>query len=239
MPHALLSSTLNIFFPPRCLSCDAGISAPGALCPECWGKVHFITDPCCISCGAPFEYDLGAGARCEDCLRNAPPFSRARAVMRYDDSCSALIKKLKYQDETRLSRAFTPWLLAAGRELLPDADAIIPVPLYYWRFVHRRYNQAALLAQGMARQSALSFWPDGLIRVRATAQQTGLSKSARTKNVKDAFCLNPRYLADVTNKTLVLVDDVYTTGATLSACAETLLSAGAARVFALTLARRV
>jgi len=190
-------------------------------------------------CGMPFDFALEAGNLCAACLRARPPFSRARAAMRYDEHSSRLIFRLKYQDDTRLAAVFAPWLAGAGRELLQSADALVPVPLHYWRFLGRRYNQAALLARALSRHTGLPLLPDALERVRATAQQTGLSARQRAKNVRGAFRAHPRRAHHIQGKSLVLLDDVFTTGATLRACTRALLAAGAAGVSVLTLAKRV
>lgn len=159
--------------------------------------------------------------------------------MEYNDFSRRLIIELKYQDETRLAAVFGPWLAAAGRELTETADLIVPVPLHYWRFVKRRYNQAALLAKALARHSSCAAMPDALIRVRGTSPQTGLRNRERERNVRGAFRVHPRHADSIRGKTVVLVDDVYTTGATLRACAKALLLSGAASVRAVTLARRL
>lgn len=234
MPAAAL---LNLLFPPQCLSCDALVGAHGTLCMDCWRGVHFIAPPCCACCGLPFEFDIGEGAMCGECLREAPPFARARAALRYDDHSRALITKFKYADQTLLAPIYGKWLASAGRELIAASDVIVPVPLYYWRFVGRRYNQAALIAQALARHSSLPVLPDALLRTRHTQPQAGLTRAQRLDNVKGAFEANPRRAGDIHGKGVLLIDDVMTTGATIRQCARALTAAGAASVNVLTLAR--
>ncbi len=235
----MLATALNLLFPPQCLSCREQVSTHGTLCTNCWNAISFISAPFCERCGLPFEFGLGDGAHCAECLRVQPPFARARAVFRYDEASSALIKKLKYNDETLLAATFCPWLLQAGRELIAVCDTVVPVPLYYWRYVRRRYNQASLLAGVVAKTAELAFLPDALLRTRSTAPQTGLTRKERAENIEGAFSINPRLKERIKNRRILLVDDVFTTGVTLSACAEVLLEAGAGQVCALTLARRV
>ncbi len=233
MPNPLL----NLLFPPQCPICDTLVSDHGALCLACWQQVHFITEPFCACCGLPFEYSLGENALCGECLRERPPFSRARACVRYDEHSKRLVLSLKYHDQAYLARIFGSWLAKAGGELIRASDIIIPVPLHYWRFVSRRYNQSALLAQALAKTCGLPHLPDGLLRTRKTLSQTGLSRAQRENNVRGAFAANPKHLATLKGKSVLLMDDVFTTGATIEACTKALLKAGASSVNVLTLAR--
>lgn len=237
MPY--FSRFLNLFFPAQCLACDGRVLEHGTLCPACWQAMTFLSAPQCARCGLPFEYALGPEACCGECLREMPPFATARAVLRYDDASRALILKLKFQDNTTLAPYLGAWLARAGAEALPRTELIVPVPLHYWRFVKRRYNQAALLARALSRHNGAPVLPDALKRIRATAPQTGLSAKERIKNVRGAFLVHPRRAERISGKNILLIDDVYTTGATLRACTKALLKAGAREVNVLTLARRV
>lgn len=235
MPNTLL----NLLFPPQCLGCDTLVPTHGTLCLECWKGVHFITEPFCACCGLPFEYTLGDGALCGECLQKRPPYSRARAAFRYDDASKSLVLKLKYHDQTYLAPLFAGWLAKAGADLIAVSDAIVPVPLHYWRFVSRRYNQSALLAAALSKTTGLPWLPDTLKRTRATAQQTGLTRRQREDNIRGAFDVPIKRRAPIQHKSVLLIDDVFTTGATLEACTKTLLGAGASNVNVLTLARTI
>jgi ComF family protein len=232
-------SLVDFFFPPQCLSCNSVVPAQGALCLPCWQLVQFITDPYCQCCGQPFDFAIGDQALCGACLRERPLFSRARAVFRYDEHSRALVTKLKYADQTQLASIYGAWLSRFGKELVAASEVIVPVPLHYWRFIGRRYNQSALLAHGLHKKSGLPFIPDGLKRIRATEPQPGLTHRQRHDNVKGAFSAHPKRTAALKGRSVLLVDDVMTTGATLSECAKALLKAGAAQVNVLTLARKV
>jgi len=234
----LLNRLLNLVFPPQCLHCDALVPQNGTLCLPCWQQVQFISDPLCECCGLPFEF-AEAGSMCADCLHTRPPFAHARTALRYDDHSSALITRLKYADQTQLAAVYGPWLAKAGKELIARSDAIVPVPLHYFRFVKRRYNQSALLAQSLAKHTALPVLPDILTRTRPTKPQTGLTRKQREDNVKGAFSANPKHTHHIKGKNILLVDDVFTTGSTLQACTKALLKAGAMQVNVLTLARTV
>ncbi|WP_142848265.1 ComF family protein [Telmatospirillum sp. J64-1] len=228
---------LDMVLPPQCLACNAIVDQPGALCPACWSKVHFLAPPFCACCGQPFDLDPGPGALCGACLAAPPPFGRARAAFRYDDHSKALVLRFKHGDRTDAAPAYARWMVRAGADILAEADLLVPVPLHRWRLFARRYNQAALLALAVGRLTGVAVAPDALRRLRRTPSQGRLSRQGRARNVKGAFAVTPAQAAKVEGKRVVLVDDVLTSGATLGECAGTLLRAGAASVDALTLAR--
>ena len=234
MPNALL----NLLFPPQCLKCNQAVSAHGTLCLECWKGVRFITDPFCGCCGHPFEYDQGKEALCGNCIQERPSFWRARSAFHYDEHSRALVTKLKYSDQAHLSAVYGKWLANCGHELIAASDIIVPVPLHYWRFVGRRYNQSALLAYSLQKHCDLTVLPNVLKRTRATKPQPGLTRRQRKANVKGAFMVNAKSRELIHNKNILLIDDVMTTSATIGECAKTLLKAGAAQVNVLTLARK-
>jgi len=233
----MLARTLDFIFPPQCLTCEALVPAHGTLCLTCWQGVKFIDEPMCYCCGQPFEYTIGERALCGECIKELPPFARARSVFVYDEHSRALVTKLKFSDQLYLATVFGPWLAKIGAEMIGMSNLIVPVPLHYWRFVGRRYNQAALLAEALSKKTHLPVLPDALIRKKHTPPQTGLSRRQREDNVKGAFAINPRHKDTVKGKHILLIDDVLTTGATLSACARSLIKAGAMQVNVLTLAR--
>lgn len=228
---------LDALLPPRCLSCGASVDRQGGLCAACWTGLTFVAPPFCACCGLPFEYEAQAGVLCGACLAEPPPFARARAVLVYDDGSRPLVLSFKHGDRIHAAGAYAAWLARAGRELLEDSDLLVPVPLHRLRLFRRRYNQAALLTQALAKQTGVATIPDALVRQRATPTQGGLGRSERHRNVKGAFRL--RGGLSVAGRRVTLVDDVLTTGATLAECARVLTKAGAARVDVLTLARVV
>lgn len=235
----MLARALNLVFPPQCLSCDALVTEHGTLCLECWHQTRFITDPYCAACGLPFDYALGKDALCGECMRERPDYGRARSVFRYDEHSRHLVTRLKYSDQTQLAGIYGAWLERFGRELIAVSDVIIPVPLHYWRFVGRRYNQSALLAKALQKHCKLPVLLDGLKRTRATTPQPGLTRKQRIDNVRGAFAVPEKHHATLKGKNILLIDDVMTTSATVSACTKALLKAGATQVNVLTLARKV
>ncbi len=229
----------DLCFPPRCSGCGVITDAVHGFCVNCFDAIDFISAPQCDCCGLPFESDLGADALCASCMQTRPPYTAARAAFHYNDASRALITRFKYNDSTQSLPAYVALLRRAGGALMQDCQVIIPVPLHRKRLIRRRYNQAALLAYGLARACDKPVLPDGLIRVRHTTPQVELARSARLENVKGAFRVNHRYAAYLKGQSVVLIDDVMTTGATIHACSMILMQAGAARVIVLTLARSV
>ncbi len=237
--RGLSTALLTAILPPRCLKCGVVVDTAGALCPACWTKLSFIDPPCCACCGFPFEFHQGDGALCGGCMREPPDFARARSVLRYDEASKELILRFKHADRTGSAPAFAAWLKRAGGELLVDADLLAPVPLHWSRFLARRYNQAALLTGELARLTGKPAVQDLLIRRRRTPSQGGLGAAGRESNVAGAFRVHPRHADRLKGQRILLVDDVFTTGATAAACTRTLRRGGAQAVDVLTLARVV
>lgn len=234
-------STLDLLLPPRCLGCGEMVAAQGRLCPSCWRGLTFLEPPWCRLCGLPLPHALPEAPLCGRCAAQPPAYDRARAALRYDDGSRGLILAFKHADRTDITPIFAGWLSHAGAELLEDDEPVVaPVPLHRWRLLRRGYNQAALLARTFAAANGLRLVPDLLLRHRRTASQQGLGEQARRENVTAAaFRIHPRRARWITGRRVVLVDDVLTTGATLSACTTVLARAGAAAVDVLTLARVV
>jgi ComF family protein len=209
------------------------------LCAACWSKLSFIAPPFCERLGIPFTYDPGPGVLSMEAIADPPAYTRARAAVRYDDVARKLVHALKYGDRLDLAPTMGRWMANAGRELLHDADALVPVPLHWRRQWLRRFNQSALLAEVMSKPSGVPVAHLALKRTKATPQQVGLSQSARALNVQGAFRVPPDGAAAVAGRRILLVDDVLTSGATVDACARALLRAHAARVDVLVFARVV
>lgn len=230
---------LDLVLPPSCPVTGERVAAPGLLSPAAWSKLQFIDDPVCARCGAPFASDYGEGATCAACIAAPPSFNRARAAVVYDDASHKLIVGFKHADRTELTKLFGAWLARAGAPLIDDGAILIPAPLHWRRLLARRYNQAALLAAAVSGATGARVIFDGLKKVRPTPPQQSLSADARRRNVAGAFAVRPERAAAIAGAHIVLIDDVLTTGATLSACARALNKAGAASVDALVLARVV
>jgi ComF family protein len=234
-----LGAVADLFLPPVCVACRARIESHGLLCGNCFAKIDFIVPPLCGRLGVPLPYDTGEPYLSAAAIAAPPVYDRARAVARYSETMRDLIQSFKYRDRQEGLSLFGRWLARAGADLLSDADLIVPVPLYRSRLWWRRFNQSALLAQGLSRATGVPADCFVLKRVRRTASQVGLSPEQRKRNVAGAFRVEPSRATAVKGKTIVVVDDVVTTGATVEACARVLKRAKAARVDVLTLARVV
>ena len=238
---------LNLLLPPQCICCDAPVEAQGELCADCFRHTDFITEPCCTHCGVPFtstaqggyqpDVQGGAAALCPSCLESPPLFGRARAALRYNAQGRRLILPLKHADRPELAKMLAPRMARAGAALLRQADLLVPVPLHRRRLFRRRYNQAALLAAAVSRISGVPTLSDALVRPRATVSLDDRSPAERTAVVRDAFTIRPARAALLAGKSVVLIDDVMTSGATANACTATLLAGGARCVDVLVAAR--
>jgi ComF family protein len=226
-------SALDLILPRDALDGEGRVGAHG-LPAETWSRIHFLDGPVCDGCGAPFDYDPGPGVRCAPCMAKPRAFDAARAACLYDEASRDPILKLKHADRTDLAPMLARWLSRAAAELVEEAEAIAPVPLHPGRLLHRRYNQAAEVARPLAALSGRAYLPDALVRRRATESQGGKSGSGRRRNVAGAFRARDRGRVPAR---VCLVDDVYTTGATVSAAASALRTGGARSVTVVTLAR--
>ncbi len=234
-----MRAVLDLVLPPLCPVTGEPIAEAGVLSPAAWERIRFIDAPFCARCGAPFAIDYGEGAECGACLASPPAFDSARAAIVYDDNSHGLVVALKHADRTELAPMFGKWLVRAGRALGRAESVLVPAPLHWRRLAARRFNQAALVGSFAAAELGVRYAPRLLVRTRATPPQKHLSEAARRRNVAGAFAVNEDFRADVEGKPVILVDDVLTTGATLSACSRVLKRAGAARVDALVVARVV
>ncbi len=189
--RATLRVGLDAALPPLCPACRDLVTGEG-LCPACWGKLAFIAAPYCPRLGIPFSYDPGPGILSMQAIADPPAYQRARAAVRYDDVAAKLVHAFKYGDRLDLAPLMGRWMARAGAELLADADALVPVPLHWRRLWTRRFNQSAALAATISNLSGIPVAHAPLRRVKATAQQVGLSRKDRASNVQGAFRVDPR-----------------------------------------------
>ncbi|MGE4094811.1 MAG: double zinc ribbon domain-containing protein [Candidatus Binatia bacterium] len=236
---------LLFLYPQRCLGCRSFIDPHESFCQTCQRSIQPIKSPLCICCGIPFTTPLGPDHLCGDCLAELPPFRRARAWVYYHNNgdktvpqpISSAVQQFKYQRNLSvgqsLARLAAPYFPLRGEPY----DLIVPVPLHLSRLRWRGFNQSLLLAHAIGQGYNIPVDPFSLIRTRSTLPQTQLKAKERQGNVHDAFAIaTPRYIE---GKRVLLVDDVYTSGATVTECTKTLLSAGSQVVDVFTLARAV
>ena len=226
----------DIVYPPTCPGCGVTTGTHAGFCPVCWSGIRFIERPYCEVLGLPFSYDPGAGMLCAQAIADPPVFDRLRAVALHEGAARSLVHSLKYRDRTDLAAMMAGWMARAGKPYLSECQGVIPLPLHRTRLMQRKFNQAAELSRHLALLSDRPLLPSTLIRIKRTSRQVGLSARAREDNVRAAFAVAPGREADVWGKRLVLVDDVYTTGATVSSATRALKKAGAAEVTVLTFA---
>ncbi|WP_236016116.1 ComF family protein [Brucella endophytica] len=233
----VVQTTASVLFPAQCAGCGRAVANPGTLCGRCWPRLRFIERPYCAVMGTPFSHDLGDNFLSAEAIADPPPFRRARAAVMHDGVPQRMVVGLKYHDQTNLAPWMARWMLRAGSELFADCDVVIPVPLHRYRLWSRRFNQAAELARALARESGKPFEPEALRRVKRTRQQVGLPATERQRNVSGAFRVPPEHEIKVRGRNVLLIDDVYTTGATVKAATRALLRADAAAVDVLTFSR--
>ncbi|WP_276120987.1 ComF family protein [Pararhizobium qamdonense] len=235
--RGLVAAAVDAVYPPVCAGCGRLTGQHRGVCPACWATLRLIERPYCEVLGLPFSHDLGAGILSADAIANPPVFERLRSAAIHDGIAKALVHGLKYRDRTDLAVMMAQWMIRASDGTVAACDAIVPVPLHAFRLFGRKFNQSAELARAIARSSGKPYLATVLIRHRRTAQQVGLGASQRAENVRGAFSVTEDGRAALFGKRIVLVDDVYTTGATVSAATRALKRAGAGDVTVLTFAR--
>ncbi|BCH22749.1 amidophosphoribosyltransferase [Mesorhizobium sp. L-8-3] len=237
LARAIAEAPARLLFPPVCAGCRRKVSEPGTLCGRCWSKLRFLEKPWCAVMGTPFSHDMGEGFLSAEAIADPPPFERARAAVAYTGVAREMVQGLKYNDRTDLAPWMARWMLRAGAELVAEAQVVVPLPLHWRRFLSRRFNQSAELGRAVARMAELPFEPEALRRLRGTRRQVGLRRNEREDNVRGAFRVPPEAEIHIRGRRVLLIDDVYTTGATAVAATLALKRGGAAAVDILTFAR--
>lgn len=231
---------IDTVLPPRCPVTGEIVSENGVLSPAAWKDLDFISDPLCSLCGYPMTVSSGeTNQLCGACIQNPPYFDRARAPVAYNPISREIALKFKHGDQLHVVKTIAAMMRRSLMEVVTPCSIIIPVPLHPRRLLARRYNQAALIAGNLSALSDLPMVPDFLLRRKSTPPQKDKSFRLRKENVRAAFCVNPAYVQNASRKDFILIDDVYTTGATVNECARVLKKADARSVFVLTFARTV
>lgn len=225
---------LDLVLPPRCPGCGATVAGQGRFCAPCWSRLRLLAPPWCAGCNLPFAFDRGPDALCGACLADPPDHAGVRAAVAYGEVARTVALRLKYG-----GRPFYAATMAAlmVRHVPPGATLLVPVPLHRRRLWSRGYNQAGLIAAALARRARLPVTMHALERHRATPPLRDRSARERRATVAGAFRVTPHGREVVRGASLVLVDDVYTSGATAAACVQVLRAAGAASVTILAWAR--
>ena len=227
----------NLLLPAQCPSCHELVHRAG-LCSACWAHLKRITPPSCWQCGRGFDFDAGV-SRCGKCLTTPPDFDRGAAALRYTAMSKRLILGLKYGGRHDTTPALSQMMASCGGALLQQADWIIPLPLHWTRHWRRGYNQSAELARAVMRVAGIAkahYRPDLLLRIKRTENQGHKTRAQRFENMRGAFrTQDPE--AHIKGAKILVIDDVLTTGASLSSASRCLKRAGAKEVAILVAAR--
>lgn len=236
----LLQSTLTAIYPPRCLGCGDTVDSNFGLCGACWGETEFIGGTCCDSCGTPLPGAVATDVvHCDTCIRAPQPWAHGRAALVYSKMGRKLVLQLKHGDRQEIARPAAAWMKMSVQSLLCENTLIAPVPLHWLRLAKRRYNQSALIAKQLSEMTGCDWCPDLLERPRRTPSLDGKTRVERADILSGAIRLNPRRRHRIAGRSVLIVDDVLTTGATLAACAQACSASGAHQVCVSVLARVV
>ncbi len=225
------ASIVSFALPPRCAGCGRIVEADLLFCVECWQSLDLLSGQGCERCGTPTS--TGA-AICGPCLHRPPDHDGAIAVTVYGELARTISLKLKQGRKIGLAKLIASLM---HRRLPGEQGLLIPVPAHRWRLFRRGFNQSALIARHLSRLSGLPVQLDVLRRARATPMLKGANAQDRARIVRGAFVVDRSLASDIAGRTVFLVDDVYTSGATANACARALKGSGAGKVIVLCWAR--
>jgi ComF family protein len=237
MPLAILDPIVDFVFPPRCPLCGSAVHAQSGLCASCWSELSIPGDPSCERCSRPFNDTIAAGAMCAPCLADPPRHAGIAAATLYNDASRRLVLAFKHGSRLGLA-AMMARLIAAKLGAMDEGQwVVVPVPLHRWRLWRRGYNQAAVLSREVVRIRGGVLAVDALERHKATASLGGLGRLARRRELSGTIRVSARGGKAVSGCNVLLVDDVFTSGATSDACVKVLLRAGAEKVVVACFAR--
>ncbi|WP_132242335.1 ComF family protein [Primorskyibacter sedentarius] len=233
-----LQTALQLIYPPRCLTCGGMVESDFGLCGPCWRDTPFIGGLVCDLCGTPLPgVDDGVPVHCDSCMTTERPWQQGRAALMYRDSGRRLVLSLKHGDRHDVVRPAAKWMAHSARPLLREDTLIAPIPLHWSRMARRRFNQSALLADALARETGRTSCPDLLIRANRTRSLEGLTRNERFATLMGSIRAHPKRTALMEGRSILLVDDVMTSGATLAAATEACYASRAREVCVIALTR--
>ena len=211
---------LNLLFPTKCIICD---------------KHHSQNEVC----SNPFEYEVNKETICGNCIINKPRYDQATSVLKYDEHSKKLISRFKYQDQLYILNYFVNLMINLGKKTIKDADIIAPIAMHKYKLLKRGYNQAALLAMRIAKKNNIKYLPELLIKKKNTLAQADLKKDQRVNNIKNTIVINKKYVNLISEKKILIIDDVITTGATIDECSNIIRKYNPSSILVLSLAKSV
>ena len=232
-----MQTLVQVIYPPRCLSCGGMVESDFGLCGMCWAETPFVAGLVCDLCGVPLPGSSDRAEQCDDCLQTARPWAQGRAALLYRDRGRRMVLALKHGDRHDIAKPAGKWMARSVRPILRSGTIVVPVPLHLRRLIRRRYNQSALLARSLSEELGCDWLPDALERPVATPSLDGRGRDERFAVLNEAIRVTPRWANALDGRPVLLVDDVMTSGATLAACAEACIAAGASEVCVAVLAR--
>tara|TARA_R110002074_G_scaffold609_21_gene3345 strand:+ start:3105 stop:3839 length:735 start_codon:yes stop_codon:yes gene_type:complete len=231
-------TALNFVYPARCLTCGAMVDSDFGLCGPCWRDTAFVGGTACDGCGVPLPgVNGGHSLQCDTCLAAPRLWIQGRAALVYRDTGRKLVLALKHGDRQEIARPASLWMANVVQSITPENALIAPVPLHWLRLMKRRYNQSALLAKALSARMGCAWCPDLLQRYRRTSSLDGLGGQERHDMLQNAIRVHPNRRHRLMGRPILLVDDVMTSGATLTAATKACLEAGSGPVRVVTLAR--
>lgn len=230
----LLNLLLDNIYPPTCVSCNQPINNKDALCHDCWSQITFIKKPTCGKCGVPYPFDL-FDEGCPACENEKFYFHNVISALKYDEITQKIIHDFKYHNRTIALNFITRLLAENLKDTIGDIDIITCIPMHKNKLIKRGFNQATIISKRIAQHFNKPHIQDLLIKRNDNSSQSGLNKKERKLNVKGVFCMNNKH--DVRGKSILIIDDVITTCATVNECALILKQKNAHKVFAASFAR--
>lgn len=233
----ILQQALSLIYPDQCALCDSRVDEHGGLCASCWKETHFYSGLLCESCGVDLPGEDEGSVICDDCLATPRPWAQGRAAIAYRGVGRRLVLALKHSDRLDLVKPAAQWMATSGALLFSDDTLFVPVPAHWTRLLSRRYNQAVELSRGLAKVTGRETLPDALVRKDRTPSLKGKSRDERFALLEGSIVVNEARTEKIRGRKICLIDDVMTSGATLSVATEELYRAGAKEVCMLVLAR--
>jgi ComF family protein len=234
----IIKNFFEIIYPSTCICCYKIISQDGLFCKECFLELEFISPIKCQICSMPIQYQHQFCARmtCASCFQKKPFFDSSYAIFIYNQTIGKAIIDFKFNDQTFLALKFAKIFRSQIDNFISDVDYVVSVPMHKRKLLKRKYNQANLLARNI---SSEKYFPQLLLRIKNDNAQIHLSGNKRKKNLRKSFIVNPKFQNIISQKKILIIDDVMTTSSTLNYCAKALKNKGASKVYVAVIAKSI